>query len=375
MNTGILESSLRVEPAQAVSASRDLPSYLPWLDVLRFLACFLVIILHALPSAPPALGHAGVALFFSISGFLIGRVLLENRELSRFYARRFLRIYPAYLSAIALLAILSLTPFLRDPGLGRLFWHNIQYYLTFTFQLSPENGRLPLIIVWSLCVEELFYLLLPLLFLLGKNLRIAIALMVIVGLLLVPHFYLLPNGAGTWFLFPLNLFFGVFLALAQPRLRSYFPGVALGAVVLVVANAFTGWFHSFGPTSAVLCTATVWSLAVYDRKLPALFEPFRWMGKLSYGMYLLHLFCLSLALRGLTRFRGHPAIFYLSVIVLTTALTVFAAWLMQICIEDPALRLRPSLKRHPRLQYLLATVQVSLIPTGILLVIIQRAVR
>jgi peptidoglycan/LPS O-acetylase OafA/YrhL len=91
------------------------------------------------------------------------------------------------------------------------------------------------------------------------------------------------------------------------------------------------------------------------------------MGKLSYGMYLLHLFCLSLVLRGLMWIKGYPATFHLSAVILTTALTVLAAWLMQICIEDPALRLRPLLKRHRKLQYLFAALQVSLIPTGVLL--------
>ena len=360
-----------IEAPQSPTSPRKLPSYLPWLDVLRFLACFLVIVLHCIPAVPPGVGHAGVALFFSISGFLIGRVLISSEGLSYFYARRFLRIYPAYFVTIAVLGILAFTPFFNNPALGGLIWRNIQYYLTFTFQLSPDGDKLPLLIVWSLCVEELFYLLLPLLFLLKKPARIAIALAVIVGLLLVPRFYLLPDGSGTWFLFPLNLFFGVFLAISQPRLRSSFPVVAVVAVALVIANGFGGWFHSFGPASALLCTATVWSLAVYDRKLLRIFEPVRWMGQLSYGIYLLHLFCVSLAVRALSSLRGHTAIFYAGVLVLTTLLAVFAAWILQIVVEDPALRLRPKLRVHPKLKYLLAAVQVSLIPVGVALAVLH----
>jgi peptidoglycan/LPS O-acetylase OafA/YrhL len=357
--------------APAFSAPRALPAYLPWLDVLRFLACFLVIILHSIPAVPPGVGHAGVALFFSISGFLIGRVLMSSEGLAYFYARRFLRIYPAYFATIALLGLLALTPFFHTPGMGGLVWRNIQYYLTFTFQLSPDGNKLPLLIVWSLCVEELFYLLLPLIFLLRKRGRIAVALCVIVGLLLIPRFHLLPDGSSTWFLFPLNLFFGVFLAISQPRLRSWFPLVAVAATALVIANGFTGWFHSFGPVSAILCTATVWSLAVYDRKLPRGFEPFRWMGQLSYGVYLLHLFCVSLAARSFGMLRVHPAMYYAAVLALTTATAVFAAWVLQIVVEDPALRLRPKLRVHPRLKYLFATMQVSLIPLGILLAVVR----
>jgi peptidoglycan/LPS O-acetylase OafA/YrhL len=354
--------------------SRKLPSYLPWLDVLRFLACFLVILLHCIP-VPAGVGHAGVALFFSISGFLIGRVLMSREGLSYFYARRFLRIYPAYFSAIALLTLLSFTPLFHNPALGRMVWQNIQYYLTFTLQLSPVWGQLPLLIVWSLCVEELFYLFLPLLFLLKKPVRIGIGLSIIIALLLVPRFYLLPGGSGTWFLFPLNLFFGVFLAIAQPRLRSSFPFVAVIALAVVIANGFAGWYHSFGPISAVLCTATVWSLAVYDGKLPTILEPVRRMGQLSYGIYLLHLFCISLAVRVLGSLRGHPAVFYSGVLALTTVLAVFAAWVLQIAVEDRALRLRPKLRVHPKLKYLFAAIQVSLIPAGVALAVLRYVLR
>jgi peptidoglycan/LPS O-acetylase OafA/YrhL len=360
-----------VEWPQGLASSRKLPSYLPWLDVLRFLACFLVIVLHCIPAAPPGVGHAGVALFFSISGFLIGRVLMNSEGLSYFYARRFLRIYPAYFATIALLGLLAFTPFFHNPALGGLIWRNIQYYLTFTFQLSPDGDKLPLLIVWSLCVEELFYLLLPLLFLLRKPVRIAIALAAVVGLLMVPRFHLLPDGSGTWFLFPLNLFFGVCLAISQPKLRSSFPFVAVVAIAVVIANGFGGWFHSFGPVSALLCTATVWSLAVYDGKLPRLFKPVRWMGQLSYGVYLLHLFCVSLAVRALGGLRGHTLLFYSGVLAITTVLAVFAAWILQIAIEDPALRLRPKLRVHPKLKYVFATIQVSLIPVGVALAVFQ----
>jgi peptidoglycan/LPS O-acetylase OafA/YrhL len=348
----------------------DLPAYLPWVDVLRFIACFLVIVLHSVPSAPVGLGHAGVALFFSISGFLIGRVLIENSNLSRFYSRRLLRIYPAYLAMLALFGIATFTPFLHDALLGKIFWHNIRYYITFTFQLSPDKANLPLLIVWSLCVEELFYLLLPLLFLLRKNSRVAIALLVVVAVLLVPRFYLLPDGSATWFLFPLNLFFGVLLALAKPNLQRHLPWIALIAVTVMIYNAYANWYHNFGPVSAVIATAAVWSLASCSSKLPIVLAPFRWMGRLSYGIYLLHLFCLPIALRALARIEGRTSVFRLLVVIVTTALAVGAAWLMQVGLEYPVLRLRPALKRHPRLQYLLTAFQVSLIPTGVLLAVL-----
>jgi peptidoglycan/LPS O-acetylase OafA/YrhL len=370
----ILKRASSVKAQTSVSSGQRLPSYLPWIDVLRFLACFLVIVLHCTPNAPAGLGHAGVALFFSISGFLIGRVLDEDNNPSRFYARRFLRIYPVYFATLAIFAVLSFPPFIHDAANGVLFWRNIQYYLTFTFQLSPDFDRLPLMVVWSLCVEELFYLLLPLVFLLKKRSRIAIAMVVIVAVLLLPRFSVLPNGAGLWFVFPLNLFFGVLLALARPRLRNGFPIVAVGCIGLVVVNGELGWFSAFGPISALLCTAAVWSLAVLDFKLPAVLDPFRWMGKLSYGIYLLHSFGLSAAVRIAAKLPRHLQGTYV-VIVVTTAFAVLASWAMQLCVENPALKLRRSLSRNAGLRYVLAGVQVGLIPTGIVLAFIQRIIR
>ena len=359
----------RVAPAEVL---RKLPSYLPWVDVLRFLACFMVIVLHVCPGAPVGLGHAGVALFFTISGFLICRGLLSYQPLPTFYARRFLRIYPAYFATVLLLAGLSFTPFMHNAGNGRLFRDNLQYYLTFTFQLSPDKAVLPLIIVWSLCVEELFYLFIPFLFLMSNRRAISVALWVLIAVLMIPKLFLLPDGSGTWFLFPLNLFSGALLALAQPRLRFDPPVIGLVALAVLLANAFGGWFHNFGPVSAILCTATVWSFASYDRQPGRPFSPFLWMGKLSYGMYLLHLFCFSIALRCLRSLSGHAAVYYALLILLTTGASAVAAWCMQVSIEEPALRLRPSLVQQPMLRYGLAAIQVSFIPVGILLAILRQ---
>jgi peptidoglycan/LPS O-acetylase OafA/YrhL len=368
-STEAADSSAR---GAAGAAAPRLPLYLPWIDVLRFVACFLVIALHALPAAPSGLGHAGVALFFSISGFLIGRILVDNNRPSTFYARRLLRIYPAYLATIVLYGLMTFTPLIHDAAQSRLFWRNLPHYLTFTFQLSPDEARLPLFIVWSLCVEELFYLLLPLVFQLRHKTRITVALLAIVAVLLVPRLSVLPDGSGTWFIFPVNLFAGVLLALAKPRARDWFPIVGLVAVALMVVNAVTGWFHAFGPVSALLCTAAVWSFSVYQRALPAPLEPLRRMGKLSYGMYLLHLFCLPVAMRLFARLSSHPVAAQLGTLLLTTALTVVAAAALQRFVEEPVLNLRPALKRSPRVASLLAAFQVSFIPLGILLTLLAR---
>jgi peptidoglycan/LPS O-acetylase OafA/YrhL len=116
------------------------------------------------------LGIAGVDVFFVISGYLITTLLLKELDrtgtisLARFYRRRLLRITPAYLTLLAtagVLAAVKVSPV--DPRA----W---VYALTYTYNLVPGLGIATIGQVWSLCVEEHFYLLWPLtLLLLGKR--------------------------------------------------------------------------------------------------------------------------------------------------------------------------------------------------------------
>jgi peptidoglycan/LPS O-acetylase OafA/YrhL len=140
------------------------------LDLMRGIAILWVMLFHFHYLQPPAIlngisrtGWMGVDLFFVLSGYLIGSQLLRPYtkgnapSLAAFYARRAFRIFPAYLSIVLL--YFSIPGFREAPGLSPL-WQ----FLTFT-----ENYRIDYFHdqafshVWSLCVEEHFYLVLPLL--------------------------------------------------------------------------------------------------------------------------------------------------------------------------------------------------------------------
>ena len=157
------------------SATSSPPLRLHGLDTLRAAAILIVMLYHLriqglLPSALEPLarvGWIGVDLFFVLSGFLIGSQLLRSfvhsgtLSLKDFYARRAYRILPAYLAVLLLYAAVPL--WREAPGPSAL-WQ----YLTFTWNLTllgyPHDRAFSH--VWSLCVEEHFYLLLPLLLLL-----------------------------------------------------------------------------------------------------------------------------------------------------------------------------------------------------------------
>jgi peptidoglycan/LPS O-acetylase OafA/YrhL len=152
----------------STKAPRD-PRHLPGLDLVRATAIAWVVLYHAsiywhVPgdSNVVRFGWMGVDLFFALSGFLIAGQLLRPwsrgtaPDYSRFILRRLLRTLPAYL---VVLALYFLVPSLRDGTAIQPLWQ----FLTFTQNLALDpSPRKAFSHAWSLCVEEQFYLVFPL---------------------------------------------------------------------------------------------------------------------------------------------------------------------------------------------------------------------
>jgi len=144
-------------------------SYIPTLDGWRAVAILAVLVCHGLdqrqhPFAEP-LGSAGVLLFFSISGFLITRRMLDEESqtgavsLRKFYLRRAFRILPPalfYLAAITFLGLMGVFPFSAEPILKALFFVRNYAYFDFAMPATWYSAHF-----WSLSVEEHFYLIWP----------------------------------------------------------------------------------------------------------------------------------------------------------------------------------------------------------------------
>jgi peptidoglycan/LPS O-acetylase OafA/YrhL len=135
--------------------------YLPRLDGVRALAVGGVLVTHFMwflePIQTMELGRTGVRLFFVLSGFLITRILLDYRsrmsvgEAARhFYWRRFLRLAPPFYLAVTVALILNLANMREDWP-----WH--VFYLS-NFLLAARGSVEPVGHLWSLAVEEQFYL-------------------------------------------------------------------------------------------------------------------------------------------------------------------------------------------------------------------------
>jgi peptidoglycan/LPS O-acetylase OafA/YrhL len=162
---------------------RDVPpAYRPDIDGLRAIAVLAVVGFHAFPRLDPG-GFVGVDIFFVISGFLISTIILaklasHSFSFQDFYARRARRIFPALLAVLAACLVAGwvlLLPF-EYKELGKqivgaagfasnfLLWHEAGY-----FDASGEAK--PLLHLWSLGVEEQFYLLWPLLLFFSRGRR------------------------------------------------------------------------------------------------------------------------------------------------------------------------------------------------------------
>lgn len=177
----------------------SLPRRIPALDGLRAVAIVLVVLVHAAPTAgfPPALAWVhtlqslGVRIFFVISGFLITALLLQEREatgeisLRRFYVRRALRIFPAFYAYIAVILVLSAGGWIiLLPG---DLAHALTYTMNYNYPAAWEVWH-----IWSLSIEEQFYVLWPLLLVLAGTRRAclgAAAVVVITPLVRIAMWY------------------------------------------------------------------------------------------------------------------------------------------------------------------------------------------
>ena len=178
----------------------------PGLDLLRAIAILWVMYSHAqvfnlVSDDDPvaSFGWMGVDLFFALSGFLIGGQLFrpitagEPVRVGRFYVRRLFRTAPAYLVVLAL--YFTIPAFSERPGLAPL-WQ----YLTFTQNFFGDfQHRKAFSHVWSLCVEEQFYLIAPIAVLLlarvGRwSFWLTIAALVIAGVALRSYIWIHDLG-------------------------------------------------------------------------------------------------------------------------------------------------------------------------------------
>ena len=288
------------------------------IDGLRAVAVLAIVIHHAFPSLVPG-GFVGVDIFFVISGFLITRIVVGEMtggrfSFTRFYLRRARRIVPAYVAVTGL--VTALAAWLLLPRAFQLFGGSLAasgLFLTnvwFTQGMgyfAPQALQSPLLHLWSLGVEEQFYLVWPLLLagIAWARLRRARPLIVLAlaAASLASAQWLLAHNGSIWafYLFPTRIWEflagGVLaLGLVRPPGRSVTANVAaVGGLVLIAATlALIGEATPFPGLAAVPpCLGAALLIWSGQGRAPSTAAPLRWrpvvwLGLISYSLYLWH---------------------------------------------------------------------------------------
>jgi peptidoglycan/LPS O-acetylase OafA/YrhL len=306
---------------------------MPGLDGVRAIAVMAVLVFHANPSRLPG-GFLGVDVFFTLSGFLITSLLLAELDAAggldfgRFYQRRAKRLLPAMFLVLIATSVLAMTVAqdaaarLREDILSSTFYVTNWWYVVHGTSYFEATGRPPLLQhLWSLAVEEQFYLAWPLLLYtlwrLGRvrGVRIGAVAGALGSTALMTWIAVangMPGAADSGRVYfgtdthAMTLLVGAALATfwrqgsvvsaLTPRSRDVVNHIGFGSLALLLAvfwfveplspALYRGGFLVVGLLTAVVVASAAVTGTAFSRGLAR--EPLRWLGQRSYGIYLWH---------------------------------------------------------------------------------------
>jgi len=361
-------------------------TYFSQLDGVRFLAVGLVLIDHWLAERNVLpLGPLGVTMFFVLSGFLITRILIQSKlkdddsgrshwfSVKQFIIRRSIRIFPIYFLAIFVLYILNVPP-VRDT----IWWcltYSINLYIA-----SKEHWMGTIDHLWSLAVEEQYYLIFPylILFLPTKHyLKVLISMIFIsVGTRMflffngndqVIQFVLMPTCLDSFGLGGLLAYFFTFKKETYFKEICNYKYLIMSLLLLIMFFYFSRQYqlssnqtHHFGNLVLERFMASLFCFFLIAKAVSGYEGIMKWvlknpvssyLGRISYGLYLYHNFIYnfyhtpqtSLVLRVLHRIQKNIPVITQNIVFELTyffGITLIVATISWYCIEKPVNNLK-----------------------------------
>lgn len=299
----------------------DNHAHYPALDGVRGIAILMVLLAHTHPKFLDS-GFIGVDLFFVLSGFLITSILLGEYlalgsiSLSRFYIRRALRLFPALFAMVTVITLYTAI-FHRDELMmtmenGRAiifyYWNWILYA---NYQQNGWTYQWVFGHLWSLSVEEQFYIVWPCVLLLAMSRKLLLPLILAFGICTpaIARLFLDAPSFNLYFRTDLHCDGLVWGALGacivalhwlpkSDHIARILPVAGtLGLAGFIFASFFElfwSGFAFFGGWSLLDCLAMIAIVSLVVAPLPVFkaamnFSPLRWTGRISYGLYIWHL--------------------------------------------------------------------------------------
>lgn len=281
------------------------------IDGLRAVAVISVVLFHAIPNAMPG-GFVGVDVFFVISGYLISALIMEQNgrgtfSFVQFYERRLRRLVPAFVvvaSATLVAAYLLYAP-KEFEALGKsvtatILLHANHFFLDNSGYFSAPAEVTPLLHMWSLSVEEQFYLVFPaaLVFILRRSQRPFFWLAFACLISFLASCYMVVSDQETaFFLLPFRVWeflLGTLMLAPSPpigrKIAAIMGGVGAALVLaslilLKETSAFPGW-NAIAPSLGAALLIKAGATSPTGRALS--FGPVNYIGRTSYSFYLWH---------------------------------------------------------------------------------------
>jgi peptidoglycan/LPS O-acetylase OafA/YrhL len=301
--------------------------YDPGIDVVRFIAFFLVFVHHFVYRGGNSIlenpkmywsnsyvesisffGSEGVTMFFCLSGYLLSRILISEitatgkLSVRSFYMRRILRIWPLYLSFVTLF-------FFAAPLLGNQVIKNseLPYLLSFSYnwhQLATQDSRGMAAILWSISIEEQIYLVLPLLLLVFYRWSFAklAMLLILLGIICRILFYMYDLSLyRNTFSYMSTVGIGMLFAIYEGKIRLWFNqnkqltkflSISLIIVYIFLFKSFfsIGWWLIIAFDITAIVSILLLLILSGNNKVPTAFfhRIFAYFGRRTYGMYIFH---------------------------------------------------------------------------------------